>query len=212
MTCHRRIALLCALVLLLTGTASAESIRGTFGVTARGGFQVPADGEFTSSSAKMETDTGFAVGGGFIYGINNYLAAEVDVTYSQFDAKSNGARVMEMGVTDVSVGLQYRFTPFNMLVPYVGGGIDILAANAKPVDALAAAGLSATDLDVDTTFGGHVNAGMDLFLNPQVALNAEIRGVIGVESDIKYGGTGATIARFDPTSVTGLFGVRYFFR
>ncbi|HEX8960826.1 MAG TPA: porin family protein [Geobacteraceae bacterium] len=212
MKCHRRIALLCAMVLLLTGTAGAESISGRFGVTARGGFQVPADGEFTSSSAKFDTDTGFAVGGGFIYGINNRLAAEVDVTYSQFDAKYNGARLMEMEVTNVSVGLQYRVTPFNMLVPYMGAGIDILAANAKPVDALAAAGLGATDLDVDTTVGGHVNAGVDLFLTPDMALNAEVRGVIGAESDIKYSGNGTTIARFDPTSVTGLFGIRYFFR
>lgn len=210
MKSYRGIALLCAAVLLLTGTAGAESIKGKFGATARGGFHVPADSEFTPSSAKIDTDTGFAVGGSFIYGIDNHLAAEVDVTYSQYDAKYLGARVMEMGVTDVSVGLQYRFNPFSNLVPYVGAGVDILAANATPSDALSAAGV--TDLDVDTTFGGHVNAGVDLFITPQVALNAEIRGVLGAEADIKNSDTGVTIARFDPTGVTGLFGVRFFFR
>jgi len=175
---------------LSTGSAMADSIQGKLGVTGKIGFMIPSDGEFGPFNNK--TDTGFTGGGGLIYGIDNHFAAELDITRSAF-----GSDVGDFGVTNVSLGAQYRFVLAQpKLVPYLGTGLDLLVIDADQ------------GRDVDTTIGVHASAGIDYFLTKQFALTTEAKLVLAPDTDIN-GPNGR--GNFDPNSFSTTFGIRFFF-
>lgn len=196
-----------------TGSAMAESIKGKHGVTARGGFLIPADSKLDVGE-KLEADTGFAVEVGVLYGISDNLAAELDVTYSQYDLylDSLGVRTkyFEVQTHTVSLGAQYRFMPEGRVVPYVGAGMDILISETTD-EISPSLGDPAQEYDTDLSFGGHLSVGADLFLTRQLAFTAEFKGVLATEADVKRDDNGAKIVKLDPSGISGLFGFRYFF-
>jgi outer membrane protein len=202
----RKLVVFCAaaLLTLAAGTAiAADSIQGRLGVTAKIGFAVPADGELNNGTT-ISTDTGFIGGGGFIYGITDNIAAEFDITHAAYGSSAAFIAPAPFGnsdfdTTNISFGVQYRFlnVPVRHLVPYAGGGLDILINGAN------------NGLDVDTVVGVHAVAGVDYFLQRQLALTSEIKGVLAPDADIKAGGS--KVGNFDPDSFSMTFGVRYFF-
>ncbi len=203
----KKCRVLCFAVFLLALTAgtagAADSIEGRLGVTGRIGVLVPSDSEAFATPSKLDTDVGLVGGGGLIYGITKNLALELDVMHSEFDANRGGFKEGDFETTNISLGAQYRFTNIgvNRLVPYVGAGLDILLTDFNFADGDKA--------DVDTIAGGHASGGVDYFIMNQLALNAELRGVVAPEADINFGGF--KIGNYDPTSLSMTFGVRYFF-
>ncbi|WP_298271159.1 outer membrane beta-barrel protein [Geobacter sp.] len=200
----KKIVFLVSLMLTLavgSGAALADSIKGRLGVTGRIGFLLPADSDF--ENLKLESDAGFLGGGGFIYGITDNLAAEIDVTRTEFgvnlvDSRDQG----DFGITNISLGVQYRFLiPQPKLVPYAGGGLDILVSDYKRP--------SGVNADVDTVVGVHLCGGIDYFFMKQLALNAEVKGIIAPEADIHTPNEGS--GNFDPSGIAGTFGIRFFF-
>jgi outer membrane protein len=199
----KRIIVLACMALAVTlaaGNAMADSIQGRFGVTGRLGFLIPTDSDF--GDLKLETDAGFVGGGGFIYGIDKNWAAEIDVTRTEFGSnRVSGANTGDFGITNISLGAQYRFMiPLQQLVPYAGGGLDILLNDYKTEKGI--------KTDVDTVVGVHLAGGIDYFILKQLALNAEARAVIAPEADITLPGASG---HFDPSSFSGTVGVRFFF-
>lgn len=195
-----------------TGNAMAESIKGKHGVTARGGFLIPADSKLDVGE-KLDADTGFAVGGGVIYGISDNLAAELDVTYSKYDLYLNSLGVktkyFEVETHTVSLGAQYRFLPEGSIVPYIGAGVDLLI-NETTDEISPALGFPAEEYDTELSYGGHLSVGADIFITSQVAFTAEFKGILATEADVERD-DGARIVKLDPSGVSGLFGFRYFF-
>jgi len=178
---------------------STDSIKGRFGISGRIGFLVPADSEAIATDivvGKSHSDVGFIGGGGFIYGITDNIAAELDITHASFGTDRN----TDFDTTNISMGVQYRFLnlPVRRLVPYAGGGLDILVNGAN------------NGLDVDTVVGVHMQAGVDYFVMRQLALTSEIKGVLAPNADITNHGVGK-IGEFDPNSLSMTFGARYFF-
>jgi outer membrane protein len=176
---------------LAAGPALADSIQGKLGVTGRVGVLIPADGNFDAHNNR--TDAGFIGGGGLIYGIDNHFAAEFDVTRTSFESDFG-----DFGVTNLALGVQYRF-PLSQpqLVPYLGAGIDLLLIDADQ------------GRDVDTTVGVHATAGIDYFITKQFALTTEAKLLLAPDTDIKdsLGKRGD----FDPTAFSTTVGLRYFF-
>ena len=175
---------------LAAGNATADSIKGKIGLTGKLGLVAPSNGDIGPN--KNETDVGFIGGGGLIYGIDNHFAAELDITHSAF-----GSDYGDFGVTNVSLGAQYRFLLDPKLVPYVGTGLDILFSDADH------------GRDIDTTAGVHFSGGVDYFLMKQVALTAEAKIVVAPDADIHD--SSGKVGNFDPTSFSTTLGVRYFF-
>ncbi len=198
------LVLVCALSCLLftTTVATADSINGRLGLTGRFGLLVPSDTD--TRFGTIENDAGFIGGGGLIFGLPNNLALDFDVTYSSFEGNDWWGDDYDFDTTNISIGLQYRFAnlPVRQLVPYVGGGIDILMSGTKDFTGYKA--------DIDTVVGGHVSGGVDYFLARNFALTAEIRAVFAPEADIKLQ-TGEKVGNFDPTSFSTTFGFRVFF-
>src|SRR6266702_5085812 len=190
----RKLVVFCAaaLLTLVAGTAmAADSIQGRLGVTGKIGFIVPADSEFVGTGVvfNRNSDVGFIGGGGLIYGITDNIAGEFDITHASFGAGGG----VDFDTTNISLGVQYRFLniPIKHLVPYAGGGLDILINGAN------------NGLDVDTTVGVQLTAGADYFLLRQLALTSEIKGILAPDADITAGGI--KVGNFDPSSFSMTF-------
>lgn len=182
-------------LILLASTAMAESIDHRLGLTGRLGFIVPLKDSTINGSTFSLADTGFAGGGGLIYGFNKYLAAEFDVTHvNSLDVEDPyGARIGEANLTDIGIGIQYRILPDKKFVPYLGLGGDFIKGDIE-------------DTRVEWTFGGHVNAGFDYFLNPNIALNIDCRYLLADKADITM--SGVKVGSFDPMNITTTAGIR----
>jgi outer membrane protein len=191
------ITCLASAVAMTAGTAGADSIKGRVGVTGKIGFLLPSDND--SDFFNNKTDAGFVGGGGLIYGIDDHFAAEFGVTRTSY-----GSETGDFGVTNVSLGGQYRFalSGSSQLVPFAGLGLDILVSDYDPNDRVRR--------DVDTTVGAHLSGGVDYFIARQLALTAEAKLVVAPDTKITDG-FGNHRGDFDPSSFSGTVGVRYFF-
>lgn len=191
------LACLATTVSMTAGTAMADSIKGRLGVTGKVGFIDPADNnaEFSNNS----TDIGVIAGGGLIYGLDDHIALELDLTGATF-----GSDRGDFNVADVSFGGQYRFAlSDSRLVPFVGAGLDIIATDYEANNGAGS--------DVDTMLGVHVKGGIDFFLQRNLALTAEAKLVVAPDADITDSGSGAHYGDFDPTNLSTTVGIRYFF-
>jgi outer membrane protein len=200
------VAVCAALTALLAGNATAEELRGRVAVTAKLGITNPADGESSISEGKLiiPTDAGVIGGGGILFGVDDNLAMELDVTRSAYHSAGFRDRSGAVeagfgtaGVTDVSVGAQYRLPERQRLVPYAGAGVDILISDVNHTY-------------TDTVVGAHLAAGIDYMAMRQVALTAELKGVEAFSTDVRtYGGN--KIGEFDPSNISFTVGARFFF-
>lgn len=203
----RKLVVFCvaAMLTLTAGTAmAADSIRGRLGVTGRIGFIVPADSEAAAVGVVVSrnTDVGLIGGGGFIFGATENIAAELDITHAGFGSDFPDGRV-DFDTTNVTLGVQYRFQDLvrvQHLVPYAGGGLDILLNDASGAKAS----------DADDVVGVHLSAGVDYFLQPQFAVTGEVKGILAPDADI-HEFDGRKKGTFDPSSFSTTFGVRFFF-
>jgi len=190
------IAVCAVLTALLAGTATAQELRGRLAVTGRIGVTNPANGELDLpgiGTLVVNTDAGLIGGGGFLFGVDDNIAVELDITRSSYDTSKFG----NAEVTNVSIGAQYRLPEKQRVIPYAGAGLDVLI-NDLPNNA------------VNTVVGMHLAGGIDYMLLRQVALNAELKGVEAFSAKVKSF-TGAKIGEFDPSSLNFTVGVRFFF-
>jgi len=195
----RKFLLITACALLtafLAGNASADALRGRLAVTGRLGVTNPANGESDLrpdvGTLVVSTDAGFIGGGGFLFGVDDNIAVELDVTQSSYHTSVFG----RADVTNLSIGAQFRFPERQRIIPYIGAGMNVLI-NDLPRDA------------ADTVLGMHLAAGLDYMLTRQVALNAEVKGVEAFSADVKF--NGSKIGEFDPSNVACTVGARFFF-
>lgn len=191
------LACLATTITMTAGVALADSIKGRLGVTGRVGLISPADNnaEFYNN----HTDTGLIAGGGLIFGIDDHFALEVDATRASF-----GSDTGDFGVTNISIGGQYRFAlQQHQLVPYIGVGLDIIATDYDENGGARS--------NVDTTVGAHLSGGLDFFLQRNVALTAEAKLVVAPNVSITDQRYGDHRGDFDPSSFATTIGVRFFF-
>lgn len=189
-----------SLFLLQTTTALADTIANRFGFTGRVGFAIPesvGDAEFINGNT--DTKSGVAWNLGCIYGFNDNLASELEVSIlPKLNVDSGGIKAYEAKLTDIAIGLQYRFTPKSQLVPYIGAGVDAMKGSMTHVNG--------NNYDLDWTYGGHIKVGLDWFLTRGIALTADLRGVVATSGDINKGSTKVT--EYDPLWVQGTIGLR----
>jgi len=195
------LACLATTISMTAGTAMADSIKGRLGVTGRVGFINPADNtaDPTPGFPNNKTDVGLVAGGGLIFGIDDHIALELEVTRASF-----GSETGDFGVTNVSFGGQYRFAlQQRQLVPYIGVGLDILSTDYDENGGARS--------DVETKVGGHVSGGVDFFLQRNLALTAEAKLVVAPDARITDRQSGAPAGDFDPSSFSTTVGIRFFF-
>lgn len=212
-----------ASLLLFSNAGMASSVAGKVGITARGGVGYFLNNEFTDTAAAnwnvdktIKGGTGWTGGGGIMYGITDNLSVDFDVIYSQVEVTmtpvGGSNAVFGKGKTiDISLGAQWRFMPKSAFVPYLGAGVDFMINKFDLYDAYSTPGES---LDVDNTYGGHLNLGADYFITPNIALNAEFRYLYSTSGDMKrkYPGDPEIVAAtYSPSNISGFAGIRFFF-
>ena len=184
----------------VTEVFGADSINGRLGVTGNIGFIVPADNH--AFGVRLNSDTGFIVGGGIIYGLMDNVAAELTVTRAEYDTDTVNANRESIVTTNISVGAQYRLeTPVPKLHLFAGGGLEVIMFDVYLHNV--------GTMDTDTTFGAHVKGGVDYFIKPQLALTSEVKGTVAITVDLTN--NGRTVGDFDPCNFSMTFGLRYFF-
>ena len=194
----RRTILLALLALtVLTGTALADSLDGRLGLTGKGGVLDPLQDDFVSSTSKSRA--GLSGGGGLIFGFGRNFAAEVDVTHVPgLDVEMSGSKVFDATLTDVALGIQFRVTPENRLVPYFGAGVDFIKGSLKTLEGV--------EYDMDWTEGGHVSLGFDYFITRGITFTAELRAILAAKGDVTS--AGLKVGDYNPNSFIGTVGIR----
>lgn len=194
----RKLAVLCAGALILAGpfcaSAGAEDLKGRLAVSGKIGIINPAESEVDSPAGRLvvSTDAGLTGSLGFMFGVDSNVAVEMEVSRATFDTSHFG----EADVTTISVGAQYRFPERQRMVPYLGGGMDVLINDVG-------------NRYANTTVGVHLAGGIDFLLDRQAAFNIEIKGLESFTADVD--GPNGQDGEFDPSNVTATVGVRFFF-
>jgi len=111
----------------------------------------------------------------FSYFLTDNVAAELILATTRHDVSALGTDLGDVDLGKVSLlpptlTLQYHFTQFESVKPYVGAGVNMtLFYNADP------AGGTVTDIDYDTGFGFALQAGMDIEVGDDWFLNADVK-------------------------------------
>ena len=106
--------------------------------------------------------------------------------------------------------------PQNRFVPYVDAGVDYLVNKFDGAGMFAPSSTEGGNFEVNDTYGGHLSAGIDFFFTPNIAFNAEIRGLYTTEGDLKLKAAGSemdgmVMAKYNPTNISAFMGLRFFF-
>lgn len=187
------------LLALAPTVAMADSVANRLGASFRLGAMVPLNDDFVKGASS--TTTSFAVGGGLMYSFSDLLAAEVEVMQMpKLDVKSGGAKSYEASITDIAMGVQFRFRTKNSLVPYLTVGPDLISADLKHVNG--------ASYSLDWTYGVHAGIGADWFLTPGIALNLDLKGVYAADGDIVN--SGSVVGKYRPQWFQSTVGLRMF--
>lgn len=211
-----------AACLMFANVTMADSIAGKLGITAGGGVNYTFDSEFTgaaiagwSDEKTIRVGLGWIAGGSLMYGITDNIAVDFDVIYGQVDIKATpaGQLLQTVGTVkdvDLALGAQWRFIPKKAFVPYIGAGLDIMMNKFSFDDAHS----DGANMQADNSYGCHLSIGADYFFTSNIALNAEVRGLYGTQTDVnrQYPGQHDVVTvEYNPTSFSGFIGVRFFF-
>lgn len=179
-----RIAFVCCVLLLVNfvPSAFADQVDGLWGGL-KAGLATP---QYTSDQP------GYLVGATFLTGSrHSNVAVEGEVNYlTRYFADQ-----LTTSSIDLSLGGQYRIRIDRNLIPYAKAGGDILINSANG------------GYKLKSSYGGHVAAGIDYFVDRQFALNVELRQIITTQADISKDSVKA--ATFDATCTVLTVGIRF---
>ncbi|MCL5966981.1 MAG: porin family protein [Deltaproteobacteria bacterium] len=116
---------------------------------------------------------GYDSGGAFDIGLGSRVSPNLAVE-GTFGAYSADTGPDEVTVVPLTIGARI-ILPSPVIEPYIGGGVGLYFADLKEsagANKRGFASFSGID-DSDTTFGGYLQAGVDAWLNPRMALNFE---------------------------------------
>ena len=159
---------------IVSGTLSAAYAED---ITGRSAIGV---GYANVSPAEGDLDNGTSMSINYTRGIDTNLSIELSLGQTVLDVKPGDMPVDlgEVTVKAVHVTAQYR-VPSGNLSPYVGVGLGYysndfdLSDDVK--DYIASDPNFDLDVDIDNSFGFHIDAGVDYFVNTNFALNFDAR-------------------------------------
>lgn len=156
-----------------------------------------------SNVAKIEADNRWIPELDISYFFTKNIAAELVLTYPQdIDIKVNGGKQGTIRALPPSLLLQYHFTDFGAIKPYVGAGVNYTFFT-KRNNILGGAA------SVDSSSTGLVaQVGFDYALTKNVSLNVDVK-YAKMDTDVAVGGAKAGKINLDPTMVGIGIGYRF---
>ena len=197
---------------ILPCTALAQTAKSPWMIRARLLGIEPDDDSSTITviGGKAEVDDSISADVDFSYFFSNNVAAELTLAVAEHDV---GAKHTSVGNGDVDLGdvkllpptltLQYHFIPDGKWRPYVGAGVNYtIFFDDDPGDA--------TSIDYDDSFGFALQAGVDIGLNENWAINLDVKKIY-LETDVSAKAPGVN-AKTEVDIDPWLFGIGLAYR
>ena len=202
----------CAFVVagILPCTASAQTGESPWLIRARLLGVVPDDDSSTITviGGKAEVDDSITADVDFSYFFSDNVAAELTLAVAEHDVKATNTSVGNIDLGDVkllppTLTLQYHFIPDGKFRPYAGAGVNYTVFfDDDPGDA--------TGIDYDDSFGYALQAGIDVGINKNWAVNFDVKK-IWLDTDVSVKALGTTV-KTDVDIDPWLFGVGLAYR
>lgn len=216
----KTLIIMASLMVLVSGTvttASAEDIAGRSGLGIGLGYIGPKDSDI---------DSGALPSINYTYGVNSNFSLELSLGRAVLDVGDEDINLGELTTIPLQLTAQFRM-PSGNASPYIGAGVGYyfnnfdIGGDAEDVIDLAQAidpGFD-MDLEIDDSFGYHINAGIDYFANKNLAFNLDARyfwseadGTFTVtDPNGTFGGSFKEEGEVDIDSFVIGVGVKYFF-
>ncbi|MHC4204639.1 MAG: OmpW/AlkL family protein [Planctomycetota bacterium] len=212
--CFTKAALTMTCVFVVAGilpcTASAQTGESPWLIRARLLGVVPDDDSSTITviGGKAEVDDSITADVDFSYFFSDNVAAELTLAVAEHDVKAKNTSVGNIDLGDVkllppTLTLQYHFIPDGKFRPYVGAGVNYTVFfDDDPGDA--------TSIDYDDSFGFALQAGIDVGINKNWAVNFDVKK-IWLDTDVSVKALGTTV-KTDVDIDPWLFGVGLAYR
>lgn len=184
---------LLAVALCVGGTLSTQAAPGD--LLLRVGVHNVAPKSSNHPLVNVDDGTSLTLSGTYFLG--NHVAVEVlgAVPFKHdINLNANGAKVAETTHLPPTVTLQYHFAPdAPTLRPYVGAGLNYTSF----YDEKTRGALAGNKLSLDNSMGLAVDAGVDLALGAEWAVNLNIRW-FDIDTDARLDGTALGTVQIDP--------------
>jgi len=189
-------AVLLALPLALPATASAQNWMARVRA-------IDIAPNASSSISGLDVKDQWAPELDFSYFFTKNVALELILATARHEVTLNGQSLGKLSVLPPTLTLQYHFTEFGTVKPYVGAGLNVTWFYNDGLK------LGNTDLGVDnSSVGGALQAGLDYEFQKNWFVNLDYK-YIWMSTDVTAGGTTLTKLKIDP-SVWGI-GIGYRF-
>jgi outer membrane protein len=173
-------------------TAKAEEVKSPWLVRARLLGVVPDDSssDITVIGGHAEVDDSITADLDFTYFFTNHFATELTLAVAKNDVGAVNTAVGDLDLGHVyllppTLTAQYHFTPDSRFRPYVGAGVNYTVFfNAD-------AGV-ANDIEYDNGFGFALQAGFDIGLDENWALNFDVKKLL-LSTDVTVHALGTTV-------------------
>ncbi len=175
-----------------------------------------------ASQVRPKSGNGSALDGTVGLDVNNDVKPSITATYMftrnvglevlaalpfRHDAYGSGAvngQLLSAKQLPPTVSLQWHFLPEQQIQPYVGVGINY----TRFFSVRGAGALAGNHVSLDDSWGLAAQVGVDVKLNQQWFLNADLR-YIDIDSDVKLNGAKIGTANIDPWVATIAVGYRF---
>jgi outer membrane protein len=156
--------------------------------------------------------------------VSNSFAPEVDISYfvtdniafeliaatTKHDIGGKGSldpigKLADTWVLPPTLTAQYHFIPNGKVRPYVGAGLNYTLFYGEDTSSDLNAAIGDTDINLDSSFGFALQAGVDFDLNEKIFLNVDVK-YLDIDTEAKLT-TGALINRVDVDIDPIVFGI-----
>ncbi|MBI9075577.1 MAG: OmpW family protein [Desulfatibacillum sp.] len=205
-------------LLVFAGSAMAMDTAGKMGVGLELGYNQISDSSIPDApGVDAEFDGSFIFGATGSYFFTDFFSMEMTLDYTKTDVDANGfGRSIDMGeVSSVPWLLTARlhYPNESIVSPYIGAGVGYYFNNFDPSSFLVnAAAPRAYDLDMENSFGFHINGGAEVFATENVALDFDLKYTWNsADFDEVLNGVTISSGSLDMDAFTATVGVKYYY-
>lgn len=206
-----------SMLLFFGNVGHAQDMEGKFGVGARAAYVDYSNDHYVVGGArtKVEPDDSGMYGVNLTYFVHRYASFELSAYHTETDVElrrlGSSGTAGELTQIPVLLTARMHFSTNPKVNPYIGAGVGYYW-NDFDTNRAEAAGIygQPVDLEVDDTYGFHVNAGIEVFVIDNLAINVDIKHIwTDVELEVNIPGSTDEDLNIN-AFVTGV-GLKYYF-
>jgi outer membrane protein len=203
-----------SMLLFCGNVGHAQDMEGKFGVGARAAYVDYSNDHYVAGGArvKAEPDDVGMYGVNLTYFVQKYASFELSADYTEADIelRSLGSSGTAGALEQVPVLLTARihFSTNPKVNPYIGAGVGYYW-NSFDTDREAEFIYGpGADIEIDDTYGFHVNAGIEVFVIDDLAINVDIKHIW---SDVELEVPGFSDEDINLNALVAGVGLKYYF-